>query len=149
MIKQANQAAKAVPIEHVNLMLIVKGILVSYLITIPAFIIFAFILTYTSFPEKFIPSAVTFTTVISVLIAGSSATRNVKNKGWMNGGLVGLLYVIVLYLISSIIFKNFDIDKHVIMILIIGVLTGAIGGIIGINLKKNIRSKYRGRSTDA
>ena len=148
MIKQSNQSAKAVPYERVNLMLIFKGILISYLITIPAFIIFAFILTYTSFPEKFIPAAVTFTTVISVLIAGSKATRNVKNKGWMNGGVVGFLYVIVLYLISSITFKKFTIDKHGITILIIGVLTGAIGGIIGINLKKNIHSRYRSGSSD-
>lgn len=148
MIKQANQAAKSVLYDRVNLALIFKGIVISYLITIPTFIIFAIILTYTSFPEKYISSTVMVTTIISVLIAGSTATRNVKNKGWMNGGFVGLVYTIVLYLISSIILKNFLIDKHVITVLIIGIITGAIGGIIGINLKKSIHSRNRSKITD-
>lgn len=147
MIKQANQAAKSVLYDRVNLALIFKGIVISYLITIPTFIIFAIILTYTSFPEKYISSTVMVTTIISILIAGSTATKNVKNKGWMNGGFVGLVYTIVLYLISSIILKNFLIDKHVITVLIIGIITGAIGGIIGINLKKNIHSRNRSKIT--
>jgi putative membrane protein (TIGR04086 family) len=145
MIKQGNQSAKPVLYDRVNITLISKGILISYLITIPAFIIFAVVLTYTSFPEKFISTAVTFTTIISVLIAGSTATRNVKSRGWMNGGFVGFIYVLVLYLISSMIFRNFSVDSHVISVLIIGIITGAVGGIVGINLKKNIHSRASAR----
>lgn len=148
MLKQSNQAAKAVLYDRVNFTSMIKGIIISYLITIPTFIIFAFILTYTNFPERFIPAAVTITTIISVLIAGSTATKNVKSKGWMNGGVVGLVYMFILYLFSSIIFKNFSIDRQVVTILIIGLITGAIGGIIGINLKKSIHSRYRGRNAE-
>ena len=49
---------------------------------------------------------------------------------------IGLIYIFILYLLSSIIFKNFNVDRYVITMGIIGILTGAIGGILGINFKK-------------
>lgn len=143
MIKQANQANKNAISDHIDFMTVVRGIIISYIITIPTFIIFAFILTYTDFPEKLISPVVVITTIISILTAGSSATRNIKSKGWLNGGIVGLIYIAVLYCISSILFKNFAIDKYVITMAFIAVLTGAIGGILGINMKKGSPSKVK------
>ena len=142
MVRNANQTAKTQLSEKISLMSIMKGILVSYIITIPAFILFAFILANTDFPEKYMSAIVVITTITSVLIAGSTATRGLKNKGWLNGSIVGLVYMLILYLLSSIIFKTFSIDKYIITMTIIGVLTGSIGGIIGINLKRNIHVKH-------
>jgi putative membrane protein (TIGR04086 family) len=146
MIKQVNQAVKNTIEDKFGLMPIVKGILVSYIITIPIFIIFALILTYTNFPEKLIPSAVMVTTIISILTAGSVATRNIRNKGWLNGAIVGLVYVGILYLLSSIIFMKFTIDSNVLFIFLLAMVTGSIGGIIGINLKKNAHGRQRGKT---
>lgn len=143
MIRQATQTAKSTFLEHVSFMSVIKGIAVSYIVTIPTFILFAFILTFTDFPEKFISPAVIITTIISILVAGSTATRNVKNKGWLNGSVVGLAYMLVLYFLSSIVFWNFTISRQIITMLIIGVLTGSIGGIIGINYKRSRHIRER------
>lgn len=146
MINQVSPNTKTQTGENFNPRLILRGILVSYLITIPLLFIFALILTNTNFPEKYTDTAVTLTTIISILVAGSSVTRGARNKGWLNGGLVGLIYMLVLYLVSSIVFKNFCIDRHVLTMLLIGILTGAIGGIIGINLRSSAhkaKSKYK------
>ncbi|MCX7920676.1 MAG: TIGR04086 family membrane protein [Clostridia bacterium] len=143
MASQSGQGIKKTLSDHVNLMMVVKGIVVSYLITIPTFIIFAFILTYTDFPEKYISTVVIITTIISILTAGSTATRNVRNRGWLNGAIVGAVYMLVLYLSSSIVFSNFTIDRHVTVMTLIGLLTGAIGGIIGINFKRGSHSKTK------
>lgn len=143
MVRQLSQNVKASLSEHVTLVSIAKGIIVSYLITLPAFMIFAFVLTYTDFPEKYIPACVIIVTVMSVLVAGSTATRNVRNKGWINGAFVGFVYMLILYVFSSITFNDFSIDKDVAMKAAIGVITGSIGGIIGINLK---RRQSRGRN---
>lgn len=143
MVKQVSQSLKTTLNDHVNMMTMAKGIIVSYIITIPTFIVFAFILTYTSFPERLISPAVIITTIISILIAGSTATRNVRNKGWLNGGFVGLVYMLLLYLVSSAVYRNFSIDRQVITMLLIGVITGSIGGIIGINVKRNTGSKHK------
>ena len=121
--------------EHVNLLRVVKGLIISFLITLPCFLAFALFLTYTDFPEKYTYIAVLITTVISVLTASAYSTKNVKRKGWMNGCFVGILYVAILYLASSIVFMNFAIDLHVILTVIIGAIVGCLGGIFGINLR--------------
>lgn len=134
-MKQAANNVKTQPADRVGLFMLSRGILVSYLITLPLFAVFAALLTYSGFPEKYIPTAVLITTVVSVMIAGWSTTLGIRNKGWLNGAMVGFVYMLVLYILSSIVFANFKIDQHVVTMTLIGVLAGAIGGIIGINLQ--------------
>ncbi len=121
--------------EHVNLPRVLKGLILSFLITLPCFLGFALFLTYTDFPEKYTFIAVLITTVISVLTAAAYSTRNVRSKGWMNGCIVGVLYVAILYLASSIVFMNFAIDVQVLLTVVIGAIVGCLGGIFGINLR--------------
>lgn len=142
MINSANPSTKAPLNESMDLLSVLKGILVAYVITIPTFMLFALLLTNIDFPERLITPVVVITTVISVLFAGSTSTRGLRSKGWLNGGIVGFIYMLMLYFISSLIFNNFAIDKYVITMAVIGVLTGAIGGIVGINMKKGSKYKY-------
>ncbi|HHV98532.1 MAG TPA: TIGR04086 family membrane protein [Clostridiaceae bacterium] len=127
----------------INLLVIGKAILISYIITIPAFIIFALILANTEFPHKYISPVVVITTIMSILIAGSMVSKNAKSRGWLYGALVGFIYMFVLYILSSIIFRDFSIDRYVLTMTAIGVLTGTIGGIMGINVKRGSRSKVK------
>jgi putative membrane protein (TIGR04086 family) len=121
--------------EHVNIIRVAKGLIFSFLITLPCFFIFALFLTYTDFPEKYTSMAVLITTVISVLVASAYSTKNVKHKGWMNGCFVGLLYVTILYLASSIVDKNFMLNFSGILTFFIGAIVGCLGGILGINMR--------------
>ena len=52
MINKTSQSAKNIMSEHANALSIAKAILISYLITIPVFAIFAYILTFTDFPQS-------------------------------------------------------------------------------------------------
>jgi putative membrane protein (TIGR04086 family) len=54
----------------------------------------------------------------------------------MNGAVVGLIYMLILYALSSIVYGSFPINRHVVIMFVIGAITGAIGGIIGINMKR-------------
>lgn len=126
-----------------NIVVLVKGLLISYFITLPIFIMFAFILTYTDFPEKYISPAVVITTVVSVLIAGSTMSKNARSKGWLNGAVIGAVYMVLLYLISSMTFGNFEVNRYVVTMLVIGIVTGTIGGILGINIKSTVKSKRK------
>lgn len=114
---------------------ILKSILISWLITVPCFAVLALILTFTDFPENFIAPAVTIVTILSIFVAAMFGTAGKKNNGWLHGVLVGFLYVVSLYIISSIVFGNFAIDRYILTTLLIGVLTGALGGMTGINIR--------------
>jgi putative membrane protein (TIGR04086 family) len=130
-----NLSVKSASNEKLNILSLMKGLLASYIITIPVFMLLALILANTDFPQRLVSSAVVVTTVISVLTAGFVSTKGVRNKGWLNGGIVGLIYMVILYLISSLIYNDFTIDKYVITMTTIGIISGSIGGIVGINTR--------------
>jgi len=136
MINKTGQAAKNILNGHSNIIMVIKGILVSYLFTIPMFTIFAYFLKFTDFPLKYMSTAVIITTLLSIVIAGWISTKNVKSKGWLNGAIVGFIYMLILYLVSSIVYREFAINSYVLILLGIGILSGSIGGILGINLKR-------------
>lgn len=131
--------------QHMTLVSIIKGIVISFLITIPFFAAFSLALSYTDFPEKYVSTSVIITTVISIIVAGSTATSKISKKGWINGAAVGTIYMLVLYILSSISFKDFSITRQTITMIIIGILSGSIGGIIGVNLKYN-KSRKRAKA---
>ncbi len=143
MEKQAYKSLANSLIEKMNSHRVIKGILVSYIITIPIFLILAYALTFSDFPEKYISTCVLITTIVSILVAGTASTRNVKSRGWLNGASVGLIYVLVLYIFSSLIFRDFSITTRVITMSLIGILTGAVGGIIGINMQSASKAKRK------
>lgn len=145
MVKNSGQTSISPIKESITPISVTKGIIVSYIITLPVFCLFALILTNTDFPEKYTSSVVVITTIISILTAGSTSTKGLKSKGWLNGSVVGFVYILILYLLSSIIFRNFIVDRYVITMGIIGILTGAIGGIIGINVKKSSHKHIKER----
>lgn len=143
MNSETGQNIKSVFSERFNLFTIARGIFMAYVVTLPMFLIFAYILTYTNYPQKLISPVVIIITIISIFVAGSSVSKYIRSRGWLNGGIVGFIYMMVLYVVSSLVFGSFSMNGHVVMVFVIGVLTGMIGGIIGVNFKKTAKYKYK------
>ena len=57
------------------------------------------------------PVVITIVTAISILVGSLIASSNIKKNGLTNGALVGLVYIVAIYLLSSIIGKNFALIK--------------------------------------
>lgn len=121
--------------SNFNFINTLKATGIAIVFTIILLFVFSIILTYTNTPETSIPTVIIIITGISILVASQMATRNLKKNGIINGGFVGLIYILSIYLISSIITGNFGFDLQSIIMCIISVLVGCLGGIIGINMK--------------
>lgn len=111
-----------------------KGILISLLVTLLAIFIFSILLAYTNISERVIPIVIIIMTFISILIGSIISMRKVSNNGMINGAIIGGTYVMLLYLISSILNTGFSINVYTIIMIIEGIISGLIGGIIGVNL---------------
>ena len=98
--------------------------------------IYAFILAFTLVPESSIPLFIFVSGMISVFIGSSMAVIKIKEKGFINGSLVGLMYILVLYLLSSIFSTGFGINGYAFFMILFNVIVGMIGGIIGVNMCK-------------
>ena len=107
----------------------------SIVITLIGLLIYSIILSYTSVAESTIPTIIIIITGISILIGSTISTANIKKNGIVNGILVGLIYISLIYLLSSIITGNFLLNINSIIMIIVSGLTGAVGGIIGVNMK--------------
>lgn len=72
---------------------------------------------------------------LSVLAGSFASGRRSGMKGWYHGGLLGLLYSIIVLIIG---FLSFDkgMDGSVALFAAAAFLVGAVGGIFGVNTKK-------------
>src|SRR5699024_6136606 len=114
---------------------LLKSLVLSYIVTLGLVLIMAIMLTYTPLKEKSIPLLNTITMMISIITGAIYLTLKIGEKGWLNGGIVGVVYYLILLLINIIFIKNHSIDIYTTSKIIISLVTGVIGGMIGINLK--------------
>ena len=121
--------------ENNTIATIAKGIGISLLITVIALIIFSIILTYTNIEENVINPVIMIITAISILIGSSIENTKIKKNGLINGGAIGVCYILIIYLISSILNWKFSLNINSIIMIVTAIIFGILGGIIGVNRK--------------
>lgn len=112
---------------------ILKGLIISFVVTLVSIFIFSIILTYSNISEKIIPIVIIILTFISILIGTIIGVRKISKNGMLNGAIIGGVYVVLLYFISSLLNTGFALNTYTIVMIIAGIVSGIIGGIIGIN----------------
>jgi putative membrane protein, TIGR04086 family len=53
----------------------------------------------------------------------------------MNGGIIGGIYILLLYIVSSLLNWKFSLNIQSMLMIVIGIVFGILGGIIGVNKK--------------
>ena len=114
---------------------IIKGTAISIVLSLILLTFYATLLSYTSVSENTMVPVIITITGISILIGSSISSIHIKKQGLLNGALVGLIYMLALYILSSIIFSSFVLNVNSIIMIIVGVVTGMVGGVIGVNMK--------------
>lgn len=114
---------------------ILKGVGISIAFTLICLTIFSALLTYTNLSESLIQPVVISVTGISILLGSFFAARKVGKNVIIKGVSVGLIYILLIYVISSVANGgSFALTIGSIIMFLIGILCGAIGGIIGVNI---------------
>lgn len=122
--------------EGVNkFMLMVKGVCISIGLTLVMILILSIVLSFTAIKENVIMPTVIFVSSFSILLGGFLVAKKVDEKGIVYGSILGLIYMLILYLISSILNFDFSLNGNAIIMIVFGIIGGAIGGILGVNLK--------------
>lgn len=115
--------------------IVLKGTIISIIITMIMLFIFSAVLTYTNIKENIIVPVIIVTTGISILIGSSISCIKIKKNGLINGAIIGGIYMVTLYILSSILNTGFSLNFNSIIMIVIGIIAGIIGGIVGVNLK--------------
>lgn len=111
-----------------------KGIAFSYILTFVLIILLAVVMTYTSLSESVIPVINSIIMILSISVGAIYMSLKISSKGWLNGSVIGIVYIILAILISSI-FGSIVFNVYLVMKVLVALVTGAVGGMIGVNLK--------------
>ncbi|MDR5658061.1 TIGR04086 family membrane protein [Serpentinicella sp. ANB-PHB4] len=111
-----------------------KGLIRSYVVSLILFLISAILVTYTGVSEQMVPALVSCVTIVSVAYASIYVSIHSKSKGWVHGAVVGILYMIVIILLSAIFIPEFVLDRVVYYKIGICCVSGVVGGMIGVNV---------------
>ena len=118
-----------------NSIYIAKGTGMALIISVICLIVFSLILTYTNISETMIEPVTIAITSISILLGSFLGNMKIRKNGLLNGGLVGIAYLLILYLVSSLLNWNFGLNIQSIIMIAIGIVFGILGGVLGVNKK--------------
>lgn len=120
--------------EGIDFFWIIKGTIAGYFISLICFLLIGAGLYFTHMSEGIIPTIVIIIYLVSIIVAGFYVARNTQSKGWLNGGIAGVFYIVILIILSYFFLPDFNLSLPLIGKLVLGFIIGAIGGIIGVNL---------------
>lgn len=114
-----------------NILSILKVLIVAYVITGLLLLLSAFLMYKFNLGESQVRIFVMTVYGIATIVSGIIYGKIKGNKRLLNGAFIGLLYFLMLVLVSVVINKGLEDEIHEIIIsMIICVAGGAIGGII-------------------
>ena len=111
-----------------------KGLALAFIITFVLLLIVSLVLRFTSIRESNMSLFNSFVLVISIVISSAMLGRNVKERGWLNGAILGFIYYLIIIILNFMFNKPLDFGIFLLVKLLIASALGAIGGMIGINL---------------
>ena len=129
------KSIKIEKLENKSWLNLIKGVGIALGVTFISLIIFSILLTYTDINEASIDPVIMVVTGVSILLGSFIGNIKIKKNGMLNGGLVGLIYLLILYFISSLLNWNFGLNIESIIMLVVGFVCGILGGVLGVNKK--------------
>ncbi len=134
--------AKSIPAgditpKHTLLKSLLKGSLSALCVCLVGILIFAFLLKFTSLSDSIIRPVNQVIKGASILVGVFIGLKKQKEMGLVSGLLIGLIFTVIAFLTFSILDGNFSFDKTLLNDFIFGGITGAICGIICVNIKKS------------
>ena len=115
---------------------IIKGVLCALSVSLVAILLFAFLLRWTNISDSLIAPVNQVIKGVSIFFGVLFGLKKVKKNGIINGLLIGFFYTILAFLVFSLLDGAFNFDRSLLNDLIFSLVTGAICGIICVNLKK-------------
>lgn len=131
MVKKFRKSAEALISDNnlgVSLMIFA---FFAVVITMVLFLIFSLVLSLGWLGNGSINVINNFIRIFSAFGGGLLGGRLAKGKGYMNGAIIGGIYMILAIFLSMLFVSTFVFDATVLVDFIAGVIGGTVGGMLG------------------
>lgn len=122
------------PVPTVDLLAVGAGVIATFLLTVLAAAVLAIGVYLTDLTEAHVSGILYYLGLVAVAVGGAVASRRAGSFGWLHGGLSGLAYVLLSIILGAILFPGSQVFMEAAGKLIMGTVSGIIGGVAGINL---------------
>ena len=112
---------------------IIRGVLISVIISLLLLLICSLVLHLTSVREKITPFLTCGIALLSVLYGSYHTGKQLGYRGWLHGGAVGVIYILLLLLVGILAGNSFTLGLNLFSKLFLGFVFGAAGGMWGVN----------------
>jgi putative membrane protein (TIGR04086 family) len=111
-----------------------KGLLIAFILSIIFVIIISLLLRFTNLGESKVSLLNNIAMILCIVSASVYTSIKVKENGWLNGGLIGFFYYLIIIFLNVVFLRTLDTNVLMLTKLVLSTVTGIIGGIIGINI---------------
>lgn len=114
---------------------LISGMIYAFLIMGGAALLISFLLLLSGMKEQSLSLYSFVIHGIALFIGGFMSGKRASNKGWYHGGLLGLVYSLIVIFVA---FLGFDsaLSFHTLLFVALAFAVGAFGGAIGVNISK-------------
>jgi putative membrane protein (TIGR04086 family) len=114
-------------------LLVARGLLVALLLSFIFLALYTLLLYLSPLSEAYVPYLIYGGTLLSILLGSRYVGKRTAEKGWLRGGLTGLIYVLTLMLLCFLFNVSIESGINILTKLFLGFAFGSLGGILGIN----------------
>ena len=118
---------------------IFKGVIFSLIISVLTVIVFAIIVKFANLSSKAVEIVNIALKIISIL-TGTLLAVGSGRQGLFKGGIIGLLFVLVSYLVFSLINGSFSVNPLTAFDVIFCLVAGLLSGVFAVNVRKGKES---------
>jgi len=113
---------------------VLKSLVLGYLFSMVLFAVLGLLMLITNLNESVMRPAVLIITLLAMLLTGMQAAKKSSVRGFVIGGIAGLLYMLFLYLIAILAFSSVPFNLNVLIRFLYAFVAGAVGGVMGRNI---------------
>lgn len=128
-ISRRGIAREQVEGPRIQPMAILKGTLSAFIFSLVLFAIVSLLFSYTSLSDAYMPLTAIFAGVFSVAWGGFTAARNASRGALFNGGLVGLLYGLVVLALGAFVLSE-PLGTQIFWRMGGAIICGTVGGML-------------------
>lgn len=111
-----------------------EGLLRGFILTLVLLLAFSLVVTFATISEGITSGFILVSTMISIIYSAIYATKKICKRGWINGIIVAVLYMLILYIVSMVAGRDAALSLKDLWRVLLAVATGALSGMLGINL---------------
>ena len=102
----------------------IRGALFALVITFSLVLLFAVFVQYMGMSQAAIGPIVQIIKIIAIFVGVMTVLRRIESRAWIHGGILGLVYTVLAFLIFSMITPNFSITSGFLVELLFALVVG-------------------------